>query len=367
MNVQNYENQVKSWLSNFNWSENPFTLSISPELIVGYSEEMRSIVRSIAEREKFLLVTGPTGSGKTLTMKWIDSNFPDVLYLSKPPVRPEDFIGIFTDRFGFSIREKIFGRPPSIYNIHDYVNRKVGDGRLILIIDEVHESTVDVLQWIRVFIDQVDRMTMILAGLPNFERVLQEKLETLEKRATVKLGLGSLSRDETRELIRKRIESAGGSGMEPFTESSVSAVYERTGGFPREIIKTCSSMINDAIDKNVYVIDGSMPPSHLSSSYVSAAPRGRDSGYSEQPGKLNLNVLPEKQRQIIDALSKGEMTPKNLADAISGKYKSEDHAVRSMNNILKRLANEGYIAREQRGKTFVYYLTNKVKSLFVEA
>ena len=367
MNVQNYENQVKSWLSNFNWSENPFTLSISPELIVGYSEEMRSIVRSLAEREKFLLVTGPTGSGKTLTMKWIESNFSDTLYLSKPPAKPEDFIGIFTDRFGFSIRERIFGKRPSIYNIHTYVNNKIRDGRLILIIDEAHESAVDVLQWIRVFIDQVDRMTMILAGLPNFERVLQEKLETLEKRATVKLGLGSLSRDEARELIRKRIECAGGSGIEPFTESSISNVYERTGGFPREVIKMCSSMINDAIDKNVYAIDANINPSHFSPSTASALSSRQETGHSEPSGKLNLNILPEKQRQIIDTLAKGAMTPKDLADTISGNYKSEDHAVRSMNNILKRLANEGYIAREQRGKTFVYYLTNKVKSLFVEA
>ena len=48
-------------------------------------------------------------------------------------------------------------------------------------------------------------------------------------------------------------------------------------------------------------------------------------------------------------------------------YKSKSHAVRSVNNILKRMMLEGFVDRVERGKAYMYALTPKVRTMFVES
>ncbi len=82
----------------------------------------------------------------------------------------------------------------------------------------------------------------------------------------------------------------------------------------------------------------------------------------------SLADLPQKQKKILDALSqKTWLTPADLAEHLGGDYKSKEHAIRSINNILKRLMDEGLAQRESRGKAFMYSLTPKTKTLMVES
>ena len=43
--------------------------------------------------------------------------------------------------------------------------------------------------------------------------------------------------DLSDQLIRKRIEDAGGEGLKPLTPDAVKRIFDLSGGFPREIIK----------------------------------------------------------------------------------------------------------------------------------
>ena len=62
MPTNNYE-----YYSKFGWSSNPFTLTISPSLMVGYSEQCDSLLSHVINLHKFASVIGPTGSGKSTT------------------------------------------------------------------------------------------------------------------------------------------------------------------------------------------------------------------------------------------------------------------------------------------------------------
>ena len=86
------------------------------------------------------------------------------------------------------------------------------------------------------------------------------------------------------------------------------------------------------------------------------------------PSEGQLVNLPYKQKNILEVLVKDDwLTPAALADIIGIKnYKSRSHAIRSINNILHRLMLEGYVQRESRGKAYMYALTPKVRTLFVE-
>ncbi len=348
------------------WRENPFTLKISPNIFIGYQEQRRAVLQHIGEKHKIALLLGPTGAGKTNMLKWLEENHRQLktLYISKPPQQPEEFITIFLEAFPLGIIERLFRKKPSLFNLPAYINKKFR-AQLLILLDESHEISRESLEWLRVLTDQIESVSLLVAGLPVLESKIRDNLETFEQRITRRIRLTSLNEQETEELIRTRIESVGGSGTAPFSEDALQAIYKTTGGFPREVLKFCDKLVGDALEKGVETIDASFVGQYTEfkekpeEAVVAAVP---------QPA-ISIQELPYKQRKLLELLSKKDwLTPTQIAEELGTEsYKSEDHAVRSINNILHRLMIEGFVQRETKGKAFMYTLTPKVKTLFVEA
>ena len=126
--------------------------------------------------------------------------------------------------------------------------------------------------------------------------------ETLDQRITTRITLNSLTESETSDLIRKRIESVGGPGIKPFTEAAVSKIYQKTGGFPRSILKECDRLVN-SIDRSIIdapdiEITPEVPQSNvrLDQPHVTFSPK--------PPSEDQLKQLPYKQRKILEIHSK---------------------------------------------------------------
>ena len=355
----------------FGWKENPFILKIDPKLFVGYDEQVKAALKHIENKHKIALISGKTGSGKTTFLKWIEMNYDTAkLYVTKPPENAEDFIPMFTDIFGFSLLERLFKKKLTLNSLPIYINKKLKGNHLVFLVDETHETNKDVLEWLRVLTDQIDNVSLIIAGMPVLEQKIKSELETLDQRITTRIALTALSKSETKELIKKRIEASGGSGILPFTDSAIEKIYEKTGGFPREILKLCDRLVSTALEKGLDAIDAKdieehkeieLPKVRLEEPVVTFMPK--------PPSEEQIRNLPYKQRKILELLSKKDwLTPTAIVEELDMKvYKSKGHAIRSINNILKRLMLDGYVQRESRGKAFMYALTPKVKTLFVQA
>lgn len=356
--------------SKWGWNENPFVLKIDPRLFVGYEQQVGAVQDHIKNKHKIALITGRTGSGKTTFLKWIESQYDEAkLYVSKPPKNPKDFISIFTSIFGFSFWERLFRRKPTLYTLPAYINKKLKGKHLVFLLDEAHETNKDVLEWLRVLTDQIDGISLVLAGMPMLENKIKGELETLDQRITTRITLDALDEKNTAELIKKRIEASGGTGIKPFTQLALNKIYERTGGFPREVLKFCDRLSKTASQRSLNSIDLSLIDEHkeiqlpnvrLQEPVVTFIPK--------PPSDEQLRNLPLKQRRILELLSQKDwLIPTAIAEEIGIQgYKSKGHAVRSINNILTRLMREGYVQRESRGKAFMYALTPKVKTFFVE-
>lgn len=363
--------EVNEWFKKQNLSENPFTLKIYPKIFIGYEDQIKAVAAHLAERHKIALISGPTGAGKTSFLRWLESN-PDgyrVLYLSKPPQKPDEFVEIFTNVVPPNFLERLFRKKPNIYNLANYLNKKLNGKTLLLLMDEMHETSKDVLEWLRVLTDQIENVSLVGAGLMTIEQKLKKDLETFDQRITTRVRLTALNETETRELIKKRIENAGGKDISPFTENTVKLIYEKTGGFPREVLKFCDKLLNDAIEKNLDVIDEKTIDEfrELDEEKMEEATNIQTVSYTQPPPALS--DLPYKQKKILDILSKKEwLTPTQIYEELGIKsYKTKQHGIRSMNNILNRMKIQGLAQRESRGKAFVYSLTPRVKTLFVEA
>lgn len=331
---------LSDWMRKQGWSRNPFTFSIDPKLLVGYKEQGEEILTALQARHKLCLLVGPTGSGKTTLLKWISSQLGYAnLYISKPPQSPEGFADILNQKFKPLFWKKI----KNIYQIPDFLNKRIKD-HFVILCDEIHESNTNVLEWLRIISDHVDNLSIVLSGLPSFEEQLKEELETLRKRIAAKTELLSLTKEETRELIMKRVEGVGGHGHDPFTTEMIDIIFEKTGGFPREIIRFCDELVKKAAksDRNIIMPD-IMP--------------------DLEAEKVPKQIAP-KQKMILELLIE-PLTPREIADRLEG-YKSRQHAIRSVNNLLKRMMNQQYIERKEKGKTFVYSLTPKFKTIFIK-
>ena len=347
----------KDFFQSIGWSENPFKLTIEPSLFVGYEEQKSEILRAIEEKQKLSMVIGPTGSGKTSLLKWIALNLQDgfnLIYIGKSPNKPEEFIDIFNEHFKPNLIMRILRLfIPNIRNLNsipNFLNKKLKEKNLVILLDEAHEAKKSVLEWLRVLSDQADNMLIIISALPIFEENLTE-LETFRKRIMARIELLSLTKEETRELIRKRIESVGGSIPGPFDENVMNMIYDRTGGFPREVIRLCNELINRAI------VEGreSVNPDMLIERKEKA------------PSVRLLEKMTPMKKNIIELLIKA-MTPGQLADSLNlEKYKTRQHAVRSVNNILKELMREDFVERKKTEKTFVYQLSPRIRTLVVKA
>lgn len=388
---------MNEWLERLDWEENPFNFKIYPELMVGYGDEISAISDAIEAGNKFSMILGQTGAGKTNLLKWLVSRYEDefdVYYMPKPPTTNEDLLE-FLEReiLQPGLIDRWFN-DYTLYNIYDELEAEL-EGQSLLVVDECHEASTDVLRWIRTAIDHVDDLTVVAAGLPSFERTLKEDIPTLHSRATAIVRLESLDRDESFELVRQRIETVGGRSLEPFTRDAVLEIYQRTGGFPREILRACNDCVvkgaredvslidvndverfvnvNDMVDRaepdddDADVEEGDAEPTTDTGDGTSDAGQDEDGDPDAEPAadpadgrrpdwrEMNLT---DKQERVMEVLEdSGESTSGEIADAMgTDEYTSRDHAVRSINNILNRLRENDLVERERQGRSYAYRL-----------
>ena len=379
--VKNMESKKKTnWYSEVGWIKNPFSLDIYPALFAGHKDERQKIEESIRNNQKYILITGPTGIGKTTFLKWLATRY-KTIYIPKPPINEKEIVSIFKNTIiKETIIEKIINiikgsENINIYNLADTVNRKKKNRQIIIIVDEAHETSLHILEWLRSLTDHMENSILILAGLQKLKTEKLSKIETLNNRILVNIELETLTKNETISLIKKRIGSVGGQNINPFTHDVLSKAYAISGGFPRETIKICNNLIQNAIKNRSMIIDEliddqdtdkrkentTIQTEHITQPYNKYMNKS-------QITRESMDILTKKQKDIINILSNKPATPTNIINIISLKeYKTKNHALRAVNNILRRLADAGYITRERQGKAYIYRLVPKIKAYLIDA
>ena len=339
----------QAWLHSLGFERNPFTFEVTPDTFVGYREQSAQILDSVTSGNKITLVLGPTGSGKTTLLKWLARQLASmriVIYLPKPPATPQEFLDILNPYFESGFFRK--RRARTLYELPDFIStqlRHKGAGDIVILCDEIHEASDETLMWLRALCDNVEGMGIVLAALPRFERDLGERLETLKKRVSLIVKILSLTKEETRLLIERRMEHSGGSSI--FSDDAMNYIYEQSAGFPREILRLSDMALRKAYELGETNIRRSM--------MEEVAP--------VEPA-IDAGTVPDKQRVILEALV-NPTTAARLADLFVSRYKSKQHALRALNNLLRRLMQAGFVERAPFEKTYIYKLSSKAKTAFV--
>ncbi len=377
--------QISEWMEKYGWNQNPFTFRIYPDLMIGYEEEHQRIKDSIESNSKLTLLLGNTGAGKTNMLRQIESEYSGdrhLFYMSKPPVTEPDLLQFLENEVLDQGLLAQFMNSYSLYNIHEALNDKYAN-QMVLLVDEGHEASIEVLEWLRTAMDHIDYLTVVAAGLPEFEDMLEEEVNTLYSRATDVVSLDSLNRDDTIQLIRKRIEYVGGRSIEPFTQDAVVKVYEETGGFPREVLRVCNDAVIQAANEDKSIIDrddiedvleeddedaveerDTTGGSTGDASEAEGADRTDESseetnnpaGGADEDDGPDLEALTAKQLDVFEAIQElGQATSGEIVEHMGMEdYQSRDHAIRSINNILRRLMEQELVKRKRKGRNYLY-------------
>ncbi len=362
--------KAASWFHEHNWDKNPFVLDISHSSFVGRQDQLNALLGSIDEGQKYIIITGPTGAGKTTLMRHVAEKYGGV-YIPKPPMKKEELVEIFkSDILHLSFIHRLFGSDGvNVFNVSEHLNRRLKGKKTVILIDEAHETDIEMLSWLRSIIEQVDGVTLVLAALPKLKDEHLKSLETLSQRITSDIELRAFTKDESVELVKKRIASVGGKTIEPFTLDALNEVYHLSGGSPREILKVCNSIIHKAIEKSASIIDSS----YFKGIDANEIPAAFEESNTSSSDSDALNMLTDKQLKIIELIGqKGNTTPSEIVRVMAGgdagsQYKSGAHALRAVNNILRRLERDKIIVRERRGRTYKYFISPKYRTRFVKA
>jgi general secretion pathway protein A len=242
----------RKWYAKFGWKKNPFTLDIMPKLFTGYQTQVATIFDKVYAKSGHLLIMGNKGVGKTTLLKWLAETLSKefhTVYIPRPTDNFDDLLDYLAKQLKLKVNK---GEKTTIYDLEALAGKT--NMNILLLLDEAHEFSEAFERPLRSLGD-LNGVNFILAGLTETGARIKQMSPPFYDRIIQEVVLHHLSLEETSELIRKRIEDAGGSGFGPFTADSIENIYKMTNGVPRTILKVCDWVITEAIHNNLETIE----------------------------------------------------------------------------------------------------------------
>ena len=246
------------YLNYYHLKEEPFLLTPDPkflQLAEPHRNALTALAQGVVERKGLMVLTGPVGTGKTtlingllsvLARRYPQKTLPTALIVN-PRLSREELLE--TLLFEFEVPCAFTSKPCRLAALQGlmFAASKSG-GTCLLIVDEAHLLTVDLLEEIRLLMNadsyREKLLQVILCGQPELSELLrQPSLRALQQRIIARTNLRELSQSEMRAYIAERLRIAGLEGPVPFTSEALEKVYEYSGGVPRIINILCDSSL----------------------------------------------------------------------------------------------------------------------------
>ena len=199
----------------------------NPNFMV-YKEEARKLfLKALAERSECFWILGKTGIGKTTFLLWLNE------YASLYHILPIFFHGgekLTLDEMKAKVEESI---RPSFFS-RAFLRKKAVEKPLLILIDEVEYIKDDnVFQYLISTLDDTHLHTsLVLASVEVVEEVVTTHFKGREIN---RMYLEIPSEEIIMDMVRKRIEAAGGEDFQPFGKQLIRDVIESSSTI-REVL-----------------------------------------------------------------------------------------------------------------------------------
>jgi len=228
--------------------ENPFSLSPNPRYCYLTSYHRATVAKTnyvIDNRQGLATIIAELGHGKTTVLRYIydqlkdrDDILPRLMINAQFPSQMQ-FLKAICLEFGLPTKRS---KLEQIGELNTFLVEQYRAGKnIVLAIDEAQLLVGDQFELIRQLLNfetnTAKLITIILAGQPELRNKLRLK-KALASRVAVNSSLDSLTYEDTKEMIKFRLMVA--SYNTSFPDDACKAVYEKTLGVPREVVKLCS-------------------------------------------------------------------------------------------------------------------------------
>ena len=240
-----------SYESFFGLVERPFSLTPDPRYFFqsrSHGLARETITDGLRRRERFLLVTGDLGVGKTVICRTLIPElrrYVPVSFIANPLLTPSGLFRLLLEDFGEmsaskSPREAASGATP--HQLRDrlvaFLDRSRSNGLgAVVVIDEAQTlplSVVEHLLLLGALHHQGEQpLQLVLIGQSVLGEPSAIGVRALNAHVSTRARLTPLGRDECAGYIAHRLAVAGAEGHSIFTSSAIDLLYALSGGVPR--------------------------------------------------------------------------------------------------------------------------------------
>jgi general secretion pathway protein A len=213
-------------------------------------------------------VFGDTGTGKSslarlLHDKFLSSGFISSLITNPNYPTPNSFLRTIAQELGTAKTDKSFKGMLDI--LKDYLfEQAVTQGRtVVLIIDEAQTLKPPMVELLRQLANyetnEIKLLQLVLFAQEELRNTLAKpKLHNFRSRIVMASTLERLSLDELASMIKFRWGVASGAAEHPFDEGAIEAIYNHSGGMPREANILADNTLLAAYYQKQRQIDGTL-------------------------------------------------------------------------------------------------------------
>jgi general secretion pathway protein A len=289
----------------FGFAERPFRLAPDPAyfyLSAHHEEALAHLKYAVSEGEGFVEITGEVGTGKTLLCRTFLEQLDDQTesaYIFNPRLSARELIQAVNDEFGIAAAPGGEGIKALIDSLNAFLMGKKAQGKkVVLVIDEAQNLGRDVLEQVRLLSNlettRSKLLQIILVGQPELSELLDShELRQLGQRITLSCRLRPLTRKETGQYIRHRLQVASRKTADIFTRSAINKIHRYSGGIPRLINIAGDRALLCAYGFNRHKVSGAIADAAIAelASRGEVYRRGAVAFSSEWPLRLGLLLV----------------------------------------------------------------------------